>query len=300
MLADKKRREKWSTNPMGNFWSKDENKFGQKMLEKMGWSPGTGLGARGQGATDVIKIHVKNDTLGLGSKRDSDKELWTKQLVNFDSLLSDLNGVSEKYKKEPDILKSLEEKSKSSRRRVHYHKYTRNKDVSKYSSKDLNSILPLNHGKEQIEEKPTANNMYAYFNTKTNNPYKQHENTDSTDNVENILLDNVDASEETLDNVSCDENVRGKKKKRKNVQVEEEDVQDELITSKKKKKKKKKEQQIVNEGKLEESNNDNVLNNVNMDHEDQNLAVSENGFNIIPKKKKKKKKHVKQDIHDLS
>ncbi|OWK01019.1 PINX1, partial [Cervus elaphus hippelaphus] len=37
------------------------------MLEKMGWSKGKGLGAQEQGATDHIKVQVKNNHLGLGA-----------------------------------------------------------------------------------------------------------------------------------------------------------------------------------------------------------------------------------------
>lgn len=39
----------------------DASKFGQKMLEKMGWKPGCGLGAKEQGITEQIKVAYKND-----------------------------------------------------------------------------------------------------------------------------------------------------------------------------------------------------------------------------------------------
>ena len=41
MLAEPRRRQKWTLNPRGNLWSKDEDKFGKKLLEKMGWKSGT-------------------------------------------------------------------------------------------------------------------------------------------------------------------------------------------------------------------------------------------------------------------
>ena len=46
----------------------DENKFGQKLLEKMGWEKGSGLGAAGQGQIDPITVKQKDDSKGIGYK----------------------------------------------------------------------------------------------------------------------------------------------------------------------------------------------------------------------------------------
>lgn len=35
-----RRKQKWSVDPRNSAWSKDDSKFGQKMLERMGWSKG--------------------------------------------------------------------------------------------------------------------------------------------------------------------------------------------------------------------------------------------------------------------
>lgn len=42
----------------------DSNKFGQKMLEKMGWSKGKGLGAKENGITEHVRVSYKNDSKG--------------------------------------------------------------------------------------------------------------------------------------------------------------------------------------------------------------------------------------------
>ena len=42
----------------------DEDKFGHKMLEKMGWSKGKGLGANEDGNPDHITVKHKADTKG--------------------------------------------------------------------------------------------------------------------------------------------------------------------------------------------------------------------------------------------
>ena len=40
-------------NPRGNLWANDESKFGQKLMEKMGWEKGKGLGAKENGRVEV-------------------------------------------------------------------------------------------------------------------------------------------------------------------------------------------------------------------------------------------------------
>jgi hypothetical protein len=42
----------------------DTNKFGQRMLEKMGWTEGSGLGANRQGAPDAVKIDANYSRKG--------------------------------------------------------------------------------------------------------------------------------------------------------------------------------------------------------------------------------------------
>lgn len=43
----------------------DESKFGKKLMEKMGWEQGKGLGAKEDGIKEHIKIKFKDDTKGL-------------------------------------------------------------------------------------------------------------------------------------------------------------------------------------------------------------------------------------------
>ena len=51
-LAEPRRRQKWTLNPRGNLWANDESKFGQKLMEKMGWEKGKGLGANENGRVE--------------------------------------------------------------------------------------------------------------------------------------------------------------------------------------------------------------------------------------------------------
>ncbi|XP_014616545.1 PREDICTED: G patch domain-containing protein 4-like [Polistes canadensis] len=166
MLAEARRKQKWMLNPRGKDWSNDTNKFGQRMLEKMGWTSGKGLGINEQGATDHVRVKVKNDTVGIGFKNEEDKA-WTEHQKAFDDFLSSLNenADSNTIKKinaenSGTITQSLELKSKQSRARVHYQKFTRGKDVKKYSAKDLADILggrDILNKENQIEEPQEKN-----------------------------------------------------------------------------------------------------------------------------------------------
>ncbi|KAA0708747.1 PIN2/TERF1-interacting telomerase inhibitor 1 67-11-3 protein LPTS1 [Triplophysa tibetana] len=145
MLAEPRRKQKWSVDPRNSAWSNDESKFGQKMLERMGWSKGKGLGKSQQGSTEHIKVKVKNNTQGLGTSI-SNEDNWIAHQDDFDQLLADLNSChGQNYTEKPteDLSHnfSLEEKSKTSKKRVHYMKFTKGKDLSNRSETDLACIF---------------------------------------------------------------------------------------------------------------------------------------------------------------
>ncbi|XP_061097746.1 PIN2/TERF1-interacting telomerase inhibitor 1 [Conger conger] len=155
MLAEPRRKQKWSVDPRNSAWSKDESKFGQKMLERMGWSKGKGLGKSEQGGTEHIKVKVKNNNLGLGTAA-SHEDNWIAHQDDFNQLLADLNnchGQSNPPAPQEQSF-SLEEKSKTSKKRVHYMKFTKGKDLSSRSQTDLACIFGkrARRGTDQEEE----------------------------------------------------------------------------------------------------------------------------------------------------
>ncbi|TWW68934.1 PIN2/TERF1-interacting telomerase inhibitor 1 [Takifugu flavidus] len=91
MLAEPRRKVKWSVDPRNSTWSNDDSKFGQKMLERMGWSKGKGLGRSEQGSTDHIKVKLKNDSYGLGANV-SYEDNWIAHQDDFNELLAQLNN----------------------------------------------------------------------------------------------------------------------------------------------------------------------------------------------------------------
>ncbi|XP_068258744.1 PIN2/TERF1-interacting telomerase inhibitor 1 [Nyctibius grandis] len=153
MLAEPRRKQKWSVDPRNSAWSKDESKFGQKMLEKMGWSKGKGLGAQEQGNPEHIKVQVKNNVLGLGATINYEDN-WIAHQDDFNQLLAELNDCHGQGETESSVNNqkktfSLEEKSKSSKKRVHYMKFAKGKDLSSRSEDDLSCIF----GKRQKSTK---------------------------------------------------------------------------------------------------------------------------------------------------
>uniref|UniRef100_A0A8C3X5S1 PIN2 (TERF1) interacting telomerase inhibitor 1 n=1 Tax=Catagonus wagneri TaxID=51154 RepID=A0A8C3X5S1_9CETA len=154
MLAERRRKQKWAVDPRNTAWSNDDSKFGQRMLEKMGWSKGKGLGAQEQGATDHIKVQVKNNHLGLGATINNEDN-WIAHQDDFNQLLAALNTCHGQETADSSDNKekksfSLEEKSKISKNRVHYMKFTKGKDLSARSKIDLDCIF----GKRQKKKTP--------------------------------------------------------------------------------------------------------------------------------------------------
>ncbi|TRZ13532.1 hypothetical protein HGM15179_013583 [Zosterops borbonicus] len=140
-----RRKQKWSVDPRNSAWSNDDSKFGQKMLEKMGWSKGKGLGAQEQGNPEHIRVKVKNDVLGLGATINHEDN-WIAHQDDFNQLLAELNNCHGQGETESSVKKqkksfSLEEKSKSSKKRVHYMKFAKGKDLSSRTEQDLSCIF---------------------------------------------------------------------------------------------------------------------------------------------------------------
>ncbi|XP_021342483.1 PIN2/TERF1-interacting telomerase inhibitor 1-like isoform X2 [Mizuhopecten yessoensis] len=159
MLAGPRRKQKLSADPRGNAWSKDESKFGHKLLEKFGWSKGKGLGANEDGKVDHVKISMKNDTRGVGCSRNHEDN-WIAHQDDFNDLLSSLNqDTPEKDtndEKESDKVTGLEKKSKASRSRVHYQKFTKGKDLSSRSREDMACIFGRRKIKQEADLTPSS------------------------------------------------------------------------------------------------------------------------------------------------
>ncbi|KAJ4296142.1 telomerase inhibitor [Collariella sp. IMI 366227] len=100
-LAGAKNKRKLGNDPNNTKWSRNTDTFGQKMLRAQGWQPGQYLGAKDaphaewhtEANTTHIRVTLKDDTLGLGAKRNNGDECTG--LDAFQHLLGRLNGKSD-------------------------------------------------------------------------------------------------------------------------------------------------------------------------------------------------------------
>ncbi|KAG9068785.1 PIN2/TERF1-interacting telomerase inhibitor 1 [Linnemannia hyalina] len=92
-------KQRLAPDPRNLHWANDTNKFGFKMMEKMGWSQGKGLGAKEDGVQEHVKVRLKENQLGVGAtKKSSDN--WLGNTDAFSRLLADLNERVEQDSKD--------------------------------------------------------------------------------------------------------------------------------------------------------------------------------------------------------
>lgn len=74
-------------------WASDKSGFGHKMLAKMGWSEGKGLGKNKQGQTHNLRAIRREDSLGIGASTDTHgSEGFSQTSSNFHGVLAKLNA----------------------------------------------------------------------------------------------------------------------------------------------------------------------------------------------------------------
>ncbi|KAK3817271.1 MAG: G-patch domain-containing protein [Benniella sp.] len=88
-------KQRLAPDPRNLHWANDTNKFGFKMMEKMGWSQGKGLGAKEDGIQEHVKVQLKENNLGVGATRKT-SDNWLGNTDAFSRLLADLNERVEK------------------------------------------------------------------------------------------------------------------------------------------------------------------------------------------------------------
>jgi len=155
LLAADRKKQRWSGDPRGKSWSENKNKISNKMMEKMGWKDGEGLGADGQGMLNPIGIKYKMDNLGFGCTQKYDKQ-WIEHQDSFNDLLAGLNQATGNEVKPVIRLADTVEVSsleKTGSKLGHrYKKATRAKDISNATAKDMEGIFGRSSQSEKSAE----------------------------------------------------------------------------------------------------------------------------------------------------
>lgn len=144
-MQDQTRRQKQSATRHGAaFWQEEKDNFGKKLMEKMGWEQGKGLGRKEEGATEFLRAKKRSDNLGIGAAPGTD-EHWTAAQSMFNDLLKRLNQENDNT-----AAPTLEENEEEERRvtlqsyvakRTLYSKFKRAKDIKNYSADAMSEIF---------------------------------------------------------------------------------------------------------------------------------------------------------------
>ena len=233
-------------------WANDTSSFGQKMLLKMGWSQGKGLGKHSQGTQTNLRALRREEGLGIGASTDTlGEEGFSETSRNFHGVLANLQQVHNAHddidKKKKAKKKKKKDKHKKdsngsgltlSQTRVaagHAQKMRESKDLSKKSSEDMAAIFGM---KVEAYEKKTIWGSLTPSGA-TLKPINIPENEDVEEQTNQPLRSKPVSTCEGL-KVDKKKDMDKKKKKRKRVETESSSKQNDKNDEKKIKKKKRK------------------------------------------------------------
>jgi Pin2-interacting protein X1 len=80
-------------DPNNTKWSKDDTRFGARIMKKAGWDDGKGIGRNEDGVATHVKTTRKDNVLGIGYEGKV-QETWSTQSVGFADILKRINTQS--------------------------------------------------------------------------------------------------------------------------------------------------------------------------------------------------------------
>lgn len=125
-----------------------EGSFADRMMRKMGWSEGKGLGKAENGISSSVTVKRRVEGEGLGVTKDAAGAIgWSTTADAFGSALS---ALAEKYGDDAPATKTRSRAPPIARARV-----LRSKDTSLYSADDMRAILGVDAKKRRPEPTKT-------------------------------------------------------------------------------------------------------------------------------------------------
>jgi len=340
LLAGDRKKQRWSTDPRGRKWAADKNKISNKLMEKMGWKEGEGLGKEGDGMLNPIGVKYKMDNLGFGCTQKYDKQ-WVAHQDSFNDLLAGLSAESTTATETTDSKPVLADKAKISslgqtgKKSGHrYHKFTKAKDLSQASAKDMEGIfgrssvseakaVQTEENRAKAEEEKAApkfeestqhvrqtENVHEYFKRKMAERMARMSGvkTEPIEEAEQLMIKSEPAadSDEREENTEGQQSEPAKKKKKskktKSEPIEEADVKVEPVDDEAEvaheevEVKKKKKKKRKKEAPVEEAENEEEVMEQSKPKKKKNKVEAEEEVNLIEKadEVKKEKKSKKK------
>uniref|UniRef100_A0A7S4D8K4 PinX1-related protein 1 n=1 Tax=Heterosigma akashiwo TaxID=2829 RepID=A0A7S4D8K4_HETAK len=227
---------------LNSHWKNDKTGFGFRMLSKMGWSEGKGLGKNEDGNSSHIIVSKKTDALGLGCDKDTiGNSGWSSSIQSFTDVLAQLNakyGSAEKDSKKKKK-KSTKKALTLSGKRVMYSKMTKAKDISNYTADEKAKVLGLMNAAGSTETGSSSSDKSG-SKKKRKKESKSKRKAQEEEADESTETDSV--SNSSTDEKTSEKKPSKKKKKTKmttNGQQQDQTTAAEKTMEKKKKKKKK-------------------------------------------------------------
>ena len=168
------------------FFRLDTSKFGKKMLEKMGWTTGVGLGKNEDGNVEHIDLKFKSNLKGVGYVQGKYDSTWIGHSLSFDNVLQQLqqsHSTPNNEKNKSSVLNFHENVQQTKTRftfvdclfsvnlslslslSFRYKKQSSGKDLSSRSANELECIFgkssPDSAKIEEEEEEEAADNLYT-------------------------------------------------------------------------------------------------------------------------------------------
>lgn len=142
-------------NTQNQLWANDKSKFGYRMLQKMGWSEGKGLGVNEDGVKEHVRVRKKLSNGGIGAEKDP-TDAWkvpAQVACGFNDVLTRLStshphsrsvspdcgsATNEDNEKTDEKLTST---TKDKHKRSFFSRRAAQKNVRRYSQAELREIF---------------------------------------------------------------------------------------------------------------------------------------------------------------
>ncbi|GLH07922.1 Uncharacterized protein GBIM_13305 [Gryllus bimaculatus] len=162
----------WIIGPSKNEPINDRCSVGRKLLEKMGWENGLGLGKDNQGMTEnpLWKYNRGDSKTGFKCKDEMANEILPHQNA-FEDLLGELNSQTgeESINTDDSLQRKSRERVKTCKKHIRYKKMARAKDISNYSAKDFEGIVGKKITKKNLDLLRETSNCGTLSNIKVTN-----------------------------------------------------------------------------------------------------------------------------------